>query len=978
MADDAGQVLLRLLRRQAFALLDEGRQALDQAGDLAPLGPAGPEWSGTALEPHLLAPPAGVGQGGPVATRVLEFLQARAAPAQAGLFGWDPDPAAHAQPRGIAWAVRADAGGVKLAAAVAVTAPGGTPRLDVVASGAADQASAAIELGPGWTISLQAKTAGAMTVSLGPEGDPTVTAGSENDRVLVSLSRAAPPPQGGPGIDLGGLTFTAELEIGPGSKPVADGRLQIRGGAIRLAPGAFSSLIPGMGPIPLDVDLKAQPGRGVTLAGSPALSVRLPVGTSLPGLTLGPLDLGLQPGTGPGGLTVKVDVATGLAVDLPAVPIHLALEGLGIELPFSLGDGDSLGFDTDQLVPAEPTGAGVDVTLPVVSAAGLLRRRGNQYAGLLAAEVPPLSATAFGVLELEPQLSFAVVLAATFPPPGIQIGFGFAVGGVGGIVAVNRRVDRDALMRAVTDGTAAELLFPTDPGAQGDRVIDALPAIFPAAPGHVVVGPMFQITWGGRLLSASAALLVELPDARLSLLGKVVLSVPDPALPLIKLQATFFGGVDPAEPSLFFLASLAGSSIVGMPLTGDIFLLIRGGDDPQFVLSAGGFHPRFVAPAGVPPLNRLGMDLSPLPVIDLRCQAYLALTSNTVQFGARVDLVAEVAGCGLRGYLGFDALIQFSPFRFIADASGGIELRVFGETLAGVHLALTLEGPAPWRARGSGELELFFFSASFDFDVTWGAPPPAPLATPDIAGQLTAALAERETWVLRPPDPAASPVVLTAAAAQALTESRMLHPHGSLTARQRVVPLAISIDRFNGIPVERQRWDVGDAVLGEGRPLPAAAEAREEFAPGQFLSLDDDAALGRPAFERFRAGLEFVAGGVAASDARGTDLDYETKVIQDEDTTTRVKLGVVEALRDAITVAAAGSIDHPLWWQSPDERVTVAGARAPVVADAWSLRPAVDAPAQASATEVHEMAAAVLAEDPRRRLAVVEAWEVTP
>ena len=98
-------------------------------------------------------------------------------------------------------------------------------------------------------------------------------------------------------------------------------------------------------------------------------------------------------------------------------------------------------------------------------------------------------------------------------------------------------------------------------------------------------------------------------------------------------------------------------------------------------------------------MRRLALDLSS-GFLQLRAQAYFTLTSNTIQFGARLDLVAEVAGCGLRGFLAFDVLVQFEPFRFVADLSAGIAVQAFGETLAGISLALALEGPAAWRARG--------------------------------------------------------------------------------------------------------------------------------------------------------------------------------------------------------------------------------------------------------------------------------------
>jgi hypothetical protein len=371
-------------------------------------------------------------------------------------------------------------------------------------------------------------------------------------------------------------------------------------------------------------------------------------------------------------------------------------------------------------------------------------------------------------------------------------------------------------------------------------------------------------------------------------------------------------------------------------------------------------------------LSRLGLDLSPVPFLDLRCQAYLAVTSNTVQFGAHVDLVAEVADCGLRGHLGFDVLVQLSPLHFIAQVSAGISVEVIGETLAGIDLDLALEGPAPWHARGRGSVSLFGFSASFDFDETWGAPPAAPLATPDIEGLLIKAYNAPEAWLARAPDPAASPVALTRNAARALADGSLVHPHGSLSVHQRDVPLGVSLERFNRLPVPPQRWDVADPVLGDGPPLPVSGEQREQFAPGQFLPLSDAEQLSRPAFESFRVGLELVAGGVVPADARPTDLRYETKVVAG---VVPGSVDLIAALLQSAQAVAGVGVGHELWWTQPAEKVMVAAAPRFAAADAWSFTRAGDVPG-ATATEVHQAAAAVRAADPHRRLGIVEAWEV--
>src|SRR4029453_2466143 len=86
--------------------------------------------------------------------------------------------------------------------------------------------------------------------------------------------------------------------------------------------------------------------------------------------------------------------------------------------------------------------------------------------------------------------------------------------------------------------------------------------------------------------------------------------------------------------------------------------------------------------------------------------AYLALTSNTAQIGARLDLFASAGRASIEGHLSFDALFQFAPFQFVVDLGAGIAFKYRGRTLFGVSLDMTLSGPAPWHARGKATIDL--------------------------------------------------------------------------------------------------------------------------------------------------------------------------------------------------------------------------------------------------------------------------------
>ncbi|MFI6959878.1 DUF6603 domain-containing protein [Nocardia sp. NPDC050408] len=979
MADTNGAALLQLLRSSLTSLLTDALTELRQAGGLAQLGKAGPEWAGSGFEDRLLAPIVdGGAAANPVTARVIGALrkltQIQGRQATAGLLGWNPDPANPAAERGIACAVRIEADNGGFAAVMAVTMDAGEPRIDILAKGRAAQ-SAALALDGEWSLSAGGHVTDVVEIRLPQSGSATVNRGSSGDTIRIDLSRTeSAPPGRDPGIDLGATAFTATLTM-IGVSPELTGGVQIRGGQVRIAPGEVSAVVPRIAPTPLDVDLALSSSTGVDIAGSPTLTVRLPSSASLPGVSTGPLDVELIPKLDqPPRIDVRVSCA--IALDLPDVPIHLSIDGNGFELPFRLG-GPALAFDPLELLLHTPTGAAVGLSLPIVKGSGRLSHTDDGYSGMLAVAMPPLAVNALGALNVRTG-AFLLVLGSVFPPPGIQIGFGFAITGVGGIVGVGRRIDRDALTRSVQDGSAASLLFPADPAKAARDLVPMLDRMFPVSPGSVTIGPMFQISWGGRLLTGSVALVVELPDpVRLSVLGKIVLAVPDPALPLIKLQITFFGQIDPSVPSLSFLASLTDSNIAGIPITGDMFVLVRGGADADIVVSAGGFHPQFDRPAGVPALNRIAMTLASGPMLQLRCTAYIALTSNTLQFGAFAELVAEVAGCGLRGHLGFDVLIQFSPFHFIAEISAAIAVEVLGETLVGIALDFSLEGPGHWRAAGRGRVDLFLFSASFDFDESWGGSIPAAPAAPNVGEILTAALRKPDAWRASAPDPATTPVQLTAAAGVALADGGALHPRGSLSVRQKVVPLGIEIDRFNRVPITPQRWDVVDPVLGGGRPAPTTGEEREQFAPAAFLTMTDDAQISRPAFESFRAGLKLVAGEVVTGEERGIDFEYETKVISRHVSTGSSAVLNIGSLVAAVERVAGAGIDHPLWWHTGLEAVAVSDGPTYALVNAWSFTEATDiAPVSRNATELYQAVVAARSADPRRVVEVAQAWEM--
>jgi hypothetical protein len=298
------------------------------------------------------------------------------------------------------------------------------------------------------------------------------------------------------------------------------------------------------------------------------------------------------------------------------------------------------------------------------------------------------------------------------------------------------------------------------------------------------------------------------------------------------------------------------------------------GAGSTFLLAVGGFNPRFLPPPAFPKLDRIAVALATGNNPRLRMDAYLALTSNTVQFGARLDLSVESGGFTVAGFLAFDALVQQSPLSFVVDMSASLAVKAGGHTLLSVTLKLTLSGPEPWHAHGKASFSILFFDVSVGFDVTIGpTPAPTPVETVDVAPLLLAALRDARSWDAQLPTGGQPLVTLRALPP---TSQILAHPLGTLQVRQRVVPLERALDRFGGdVPAGARLFRIAGATLGGAN---AQADPLEDlFAPAQFSALSDDQKLSQPSFESMRSGVRVGEHDVAFGSPVSAEVDFEER-----------------------------------------------------------------------------------------------------
>lgn len=550
----------------------------------------------------------------------------------------------------------------------------------------------------------------------------------------------------------------------------------------------------------------------------------------------------------------------GLAMDLAAAPNG------GNAGPFDM----SLGFKS-------PSGVGIKVESDLVTGGGylFLDAAHHMYAGAanltLALGKSDINLNALGLLQTElpgnpDAYSLLLLITATFTP--IQLGLGFTLNGLGGLLGINRAADTTYLRGLVRGGQLDKLLFPTNVMANPADALATVDAAFPATEGRYIIGLLGELGWGvpANLITLDVALLVELPSpVRLLILGVLQASLPSKTNELLKLRADFLGSIDFGAKKVAFDAALSESKILVYSLTGDMAFRLYQGDNPVFLISAGGFHPQFQPPAGadLPAMRRLTLALAQGNDLRITLASYFAVTSNTVQFGAHLDLYLNLRlGLQAEGHFGLDTLFQFNPFRLLAHVDAGVSIKRGNSELLGLHLSLDVTGPGPWHVWGEASFKIWFVKISVDVNATIGdTPNGVPIAAPDVRTPLLAALNSAAAWTVEAPA-TAQPGGVVLRPANVDAGQVFLDPRGTLVVSQRVAPLGLELARYgNGVvaPTGGNRFDLLSLTVGTTSYPSTDADhvevVRDFFAPDQFQNLSNGDRLNLPSFQLQPNGL---------------------------------------------------------------------------------------------------------------------------
>ena len=593
--------------------------------------------------------------------------------------------------------------------------------------------------------------------------------------------------------------------------------------------------------------------RGFYFRGTSTLEIQIPAH-----INLGPIEIqGLTIAFKPSGDGLPIDLGATFKAQLG--PLAAVVENIGLRTDLSFpGQGGNLGPLDLSFGFKPPNGIGLSIDAGAVKGGGYLfidTDRG-EYAGALELRILDfLSVTAIGVITTKMPdgsqgFAFIAIISVEFNP-GLQLGFGFTLLGVGGLVGLNRSMDLDALVQGVRSGGLDSVLFPKNVVANAPKIISDLRSFFPPEEDTFLIGPMAKLGWGTpTLISLSLGIIIEIPG-NIAIVGKLTIAIPDERLPLIIIQVAFMGAIEFDKKRGWFFATLYESRVIYMTLDGGLGVLAAFGADANFIVTVGGFHPAYNPPAlPFPDIPRITINILNTPVARVRVEAYFAVTSNTVQFGARAELYFGISIARIEGHLGFDALFQFSPFYFIITISASLSVKLFGAGLFSVRFKGSLEGTSPWHIEGTGSISILFWDVDVDFSHTWGDKEDTKLPPISVLPLIVAEFEKVENWTAELAN--ANRLLVTLRAIDAGDEL-VLHPAGSLKITQRAIPLGLTIDRIGAQrPDDANRFTVDAHTIG----IEKRATVRESFAMAQFQDMKDSEKLSASDFEQEDAGLE--------------------------------------------------------------------------------------------------------------------------
>jgi len=595
------------------------------------------------------------------------------------------------------------------------------------------------------------------------------------------------------------------------------------------------------------------------------------------------------------GLTLESSAM--IKVDLGPFRTTVDRLGLHLTLDFPKDGNGNLGAANLDLGLKPPSGIGFVVDASAVKGGGFLSidRENGQYYGaaeLTICEKLSIKAVAV-ILTKRPDgtkgFSFLLIVSVEFQP-AIELFMGIRLKGIGGLVAIHRSIDIDAFREGIRDDRFDSILFPDDPVGNAPAIVSTMTTLFPFAEGRYAFGLLGRLEWGSSdLVDMKIGILIEVPQPlKFAIVGTVKMIVGKGDAQIIKFKLNFLIALDLGKKMLSVDAALYDSTFAQITVKGDFFLRVTWGDEPFFLASVGGWHPDIQPP---PELKlpatpqRLGLALMSTDNIKLGLELYVALTSNSFQFGAALALKVQVSKFRLEAGLSLDALFR-SLTDFVVNFEGKLLIFWGDDRLAGITVQGVFSGTQPWRIRGSATFSIWIWDYDVDFDVSSGPETSEIQQSMEVLPALETAVRDKRNWRVTLPPGRPLHVVHRDADKDAASQEKdpaartlLADPVARIEVVQQVTPLGVRIDK---IGFERAKDFRKFDLLPDDESIqgPDDDTVVDFFAPGMFLDLSDAEKISRKSFEQMPAGrvfsdFETVRTGIACPDG----LEFEDTFI---------------------------------------------------------------------------------------------------
>ena len=195
-----------------------------------------------------------------------------------------------------------------------------------------------------------------------------------------------------------------------------------------------------------------------------------------------------------------------------------------------------------------------------------------EFGGVVQLQILKVGVYAIVILSPEP-FSLVLVMGVRFPTP-IELSFGFTLNGVGGLIALDRGIDLEALRKGMAEHVIDRMLFPDDPVSEAPKLLDQVAHVFPPRSGAFVFGPIAELGWGSqaKFVEVKIGVVLALPEFLFVILGSLRVRVPTKEMPITDIRADVYIAI--TDDHLEMYARMRDSKIGEIKISGDLGLYI--------------------------------------------------------------------------------------------------------------------------------------------------------------------------------------------------------------------------------------------------------------------------------------------------------------------------------------------------------------------------------------------------------------------